>query len=119
MGHLLMKTLSVDVAVIGADAAGMTAYRAAQTHGKHVVLIEGGNYRTTCAEVGCNESVAMSSVALGAVGFIDFFRWRREFGSEETDRKYKQIIDYLAAGAADVLPGCSESQALCISGGSE
>lgn len=33
------------------------------------------------------ESVAMSSMALGAVGFIDLFRWRWRFGPSETDLK--------------------------------
>lgn len=51
-----MKTLTVDVAVIGAGTAGLAAYRAARSHGKRVVLIEGGPYGTTCARVGCMPS---------------------------------------------------------------
>lgn len=61
-----MKTLSVDVAVIGAGTAGMTAYRAAKTHGKHVVLIEGGKYGTTCARVGCMPSKLLIAAAEAA-----------------------------------------------------
>jgi dihydrolipoamide dehydrogenase len=61
-----MMTLSVDVAVIGAGTAGMTAYRAAQTHGKHVVLIEGGKYGTTCARVGCMPSKLLIAAAEAA-----------------------------------------------------
>ncbi|HWT71827.1 MAG TPA: FAD-dependent oxidoreductase, partial [Oxalicibacterium sp.] len=51
-----MRTLTFDVAVIGAGSAGLTAYRAASTHGKRVVLIESGAYGTTCARVGCMPS---------------------------------------------------------------
>jgi dihydrolipoamide dehydrogenase len=51
-----MNTLAVDVAVIGAGTAGLTAYRAAKSHGARTVLIEGGPYGTTCARVGCMPS---------------------------------------------------------------
>jgi dihydrolipoamide dehydrogenase len=51
-----MKKLSVDVAVIGAGTAGLSAYRAARSHGSRTVLIEGGPYGTTCARVGCMPS---------------------------------------------------------------
>ena len=39
-----MKTLNVDVAVIGAGTAGLAAYRAAVNGGRRTVLIEGGTY---------------------------------------------------------------------------
>jgi dihydrolipoamide dehydrogenase len=51
-----MNKLAVDVAVIGAGTAGLTAYRAARSHGARTVLIEGGPYGTTCARVGCMPS---------------------------------------------------------------
>ncbi|HEU4374739.1 MAG TPA: FAD-dependent oxidoreductase, partial [Telluria sp.] len=51
-----MKTVDVDVAVIGAGTAGLSAYRAATAQGKRAVLIEGGPYGTTCARVGCMPS---------------------------------------------------------------
>ncbi|MEO7495476.1 MAG: dihydrolipoyl dehydrogenase, partial [Massilia sp.] len=51
-----MKTLKVDVAVIGTGTAGLSAYRAAHAQGKRTVLIEGGPYGTTCARVGCMPS---------------------------------------------------------------
>ena len=35
-----LRTISVDVAVIGAGTAGMSAYRSAKALGKRVVLIE-------------------------------------------------------------------------------
>lgn len=58
-----MNNLTVDVAVIGAGTAGMVAYRAAKSHGKQVVLIEGGPYGTTCARVGCMPSKLMIAAA--------------------------------------------------------
>ena len=48
-----MKQRQVDVAIIGAGTAGMTAYRSALAHTRNVVVIEGGPYGTTCARVGC------------------------------------------------------------------
>lgn len=61
-----MKTLTVDVAVIGAGTAGLAAYRAAKSHGKQVVLIEGGPYGTTCARVGCMPSKLLIAAAEAA-----------------------------------------------------
>ncbi|CAN5187605.1 dihydrolipoyl dehydrogenase [soil metagenome] len=58
-----MNTLEVDVAVIGAGTAGLAAYRAAKSHGKRVVLIEGGPYGTTCARVGCMPSKLLIAAA--------------------------------------------------------
>jgi dihydrolipoamide dehydrogenase len=51
-----MEKLSVDVAVIGAGTAGLSAYRAAKAQGARTVMIEGGPYGTTCARVGCMPS---------------------------------------------------------------
>jgi dihydrolipoamide dehydrogenase len=48
-----METRDVDVVIIGACTAGMTAYRAARAHTDRVVVIESGFYGTTCARVGC------------------------------------------------------------------
>jgi dihydrolipoamide dehydrogenase len=61
-----LNTLQVDVAVIGAGTAGMTAYRAAKTAGAGAVLIEGGNYGTTCARVGCMPSKLLIAAAEAA-----------------------------------------------------
>ena len=51
-----MKQQHVDVAIIGAGSAGMSAYRAALAHTDNLVVIEGGAYGTTCARVGCMPS---------------------------------------------------------------
>jgi dihydrolipoamide dehydrogenase len=58
-----MKALKVDVAVIGSGTAGLAAYRAAKTAGAKVALIEGGEYGTTCARVGCMPSKLLIAAA--------------------------------------------------------
>ena len=60
-----MKQIKVDVAVIGAGTAGMAAYRAARHAGKQVVLIEGAEFGTTCARVGCMPSKLLLAAANG------------------------------------------------------
>lgn len=61
-----MKQLNVDVAIIGTGTAGMTAYRAAKAQGARVVVIEGGQYGTTCARVGCMPSKLLIAAAEAA-----------------------------------------------------
>jgi len=61
-----MNTLHVDVAIIGAGTAGMSAYRAAREHTENLVLIEGGHYGTTCARVGCMPSKLLIAAAEAA-----------------------------------------------------
>jgi dihydrolipoamide dehydrogenase len=51
-----MRTIRTDVAVIGAGTAGQSAYRSAKAEGRTAVIIEGGEYGTTCARVGCMPS---------------------------------------------------------------
>lgn len=46
----------VDIAIIGTGTAGMGAYREALKFTKSIALIEGGEYGTTCARVGCMPS---------------------------------------------------------------
>lgn len=61
-----VNTLEVDVAIIGAGTAGMSAYRAALAHTRSVVVIEGGPYGTTCARVGCMPSKLLIAAAEAA-----------------------------------------------------
>lgn len=63
-----MKSLDVDVAIIGAGTAGLSAYKAAIKSGtaKSVVMIEGGPYGTTCARVGCMPSKLLIAAAEAA-----------------------------------------------------
>lgn len=58
-----MKSLKVDVAIMGAGTAGMTAWRAAVKEGARTVLIEDGPYGTTCARVGCMPSKLLIAAA--------------------------------------------------------
>ncbi len=58
-----MKDIQVDVAVIGAGSAGHVAYRAAKKAGAKVIIIEGGEYGTTCARVGCMPSKLLIAAA--------------------------------------------------------
>lgn len=53
----------VDVAVIGAGSAGLTAISVARRYTDNVVLIDGGELGTTCARVGCMPSKAVIQVA--------------------------------------------------------
>ncbi len=56
----------VDVAIIGAGSAGMRAYREVIKFTDSVLLIEGGDYGTTCARVGCMPSKLLIAAAEAA-----------------------------------------------------
>ena len=61
-----MKGIQVDVAVIGAGTAGLAACRAAKAAGASAVIIEDGEYGTTCARVGCMPSKLLIAAAEAA-----------------------------------------------------
>ena len=58
-----MDKREVDVAVIGAGTAGMIAYQRARRATDRIVLIEGDQYGTTCARVGCMPSKLLIAAA--------------------------------------------------------
>ena len=58
-----MTQRQVDVAIIGGGTAGMVAYRQARQHAERVVLIEGDQFGTTCARVGCMPSKLLIAAA--------------------------------------------------------
>ncbi len=58
-----MDTRRVDVAVIGAGSAGLTARREAERNGASTVLVESGPYGTMCARVGCMPSKLLIAAA--------------------------------------------------------
>lgn len=58
-----MQQREVDVVVIGAGTAGMTAYKTAKKANKRVLLIEADQYGTTCARVGCMPSKLLIAAA--------------------------------------------------------
>lgn len=55
--------LNVDVAILGAGTAGLTARRAAKAAGASVVMIDPGPFGTTCARVGCMPSKLLIAAA--------------------------------------------------------
>ncbi|NMG29665.1 dihydrolipoyl dehydrogenase [Aromatoleum evansii] len=61
-----MKTVQVDVAVVGAGTAGLAAFNAARKAGASTVIIEGGEHGTTCARVGCMPSKLLIAAAEAA-----------------------------------------------------
>jgi len=61
-----METRHVDIAIIGAGSAGMGAYREARKLTDSIALIEGGEYGTTCARVGCMPSKLLIAAAESA-----------------------------------------------------
>jgi dihydrolipoyl dehydrogenase len=73
-----MREIQVDVAVIGAGTAGLSAYRAAKTHTDNVIMIENGPYGTTCARVGCMPS----KLLIAAANRAHAFRQAAPFGIE-------------------------------------
>ncbi|OHY80317.1 dihydrolipoyl dehydrogenase [Marinobacter sp. AC-23] len=58
-----MEKREVDVAIIGAGTAGMVAYQRVRKATDNVVLIEGDQYGTTCARVGCMPSKLLLAAA--------------------------------------------------------
>ena len=61
-----MNKINVQVAIIGGGTAGLAAYRAAKEKTDSVVLIEGDQFGTTCARVGCMPSKLLIAAAEAA-----------------------------------------------------
>jgi len=70
-----MKTLSVDVAIVGAGSGGLSAYSMVKRKTDRFVVINEGLHGTTCARVGCMPSKVLIQVA------NDYYR-RKVFASE-------------------------------------
>ncbi|MEO7066464.1 MAG: dihydrolipoyl dehydrogenase [Rhodanobacter sp.] len=58
-----MSMREVEIAIIGAGTAGMSAYREVRKFTDSVALIEGGPFGTTCARVGCMPSKLLIAAA--------------------------------------------------------
>jgi len=58
-----MQEKNVDVAIVGAGTAGLNARSVVAKAGKSWVLIESGEYGTTCARVGCMPSKLLIAAA--------------------------------------------------------
>ncbi|MCP4780628.1 MAG: FAD-dependent oxidoreductase [Hyphomicrobium sp.] len=63
-----MEEHTVDVAIIGAGTTGLAAAGAAQEYDVSIAMIEGGQYGTTCARVGCMPSKLLIAAAEAAEG---------------------------------------------------
>lgn len=109
-----MHELEVDVAVIGAGSAGLTAYKAARSHhDKRVVLIEGGPYGTTCARVGCMPSKLLIAAAEAAHGMSAAPAFGVYPGAVRVDGRAvmarlraerDRFVDYVVAGVDRIDP---------------
>jgi dihydrolipoamide dehydrogenase len=75
----------VDVAIIGAGTAGMTAWRAARRHTPSVLLIEGRHYGTMCARVGCMPSKLLIAAAEKAHALTEAARFGVTLGDVRID----------------------------------
>jgi dihydrolipoamide dehydrogenase len=64
----MKKITKVDVAVLGAGTAGLTARRSAEKQGASTALIDPGPHGTTCARVGCMPSKLLIAAADAAHG---------------------------------------------------
>jgi dihydrolipoamide dehydrogenase len=89
-----MKEVTVDVAVIGAGTAGMAAYRAACDAGAKTVLIESGEFGTTCARVGCMPSKLLLAAANG-LHDARALAPRGIEGTHALDADIRRVLDYV------------------------
>jgi len=81
-GDIAMQIREVDVAIIGAGTAGMTAYRSVLEHTENVLVIESGVYGTTCAHVG----YMPSELLIAAVGISHQIDNSAQLGIEVSDK---------------------------------
>lgn len=63
--------LEVEIAILGAGTAGMSAFNAARKHTSSVIMLEGGQFGTTCARVGCMPSKLLIAAANKAQALQD------------------------------------------------
>jgi dihydrolipoamide dehydrogenase len=108
-----MQERRVDVAIIGAGTAGLSARREAARHGASVLLIESGPYGTTCARVGCMPS----KLLIAAAEVANQVAHAREFGIEveapridrravmERVRRHRdRFVGFVVAAVEDLPP---------------
>jgi len=101
--------MQVDVAVIGAAPPALARTRAAKAAGANTVLIEGGDYGTTCARVGCMPSKLLIAAAMplmrrAGTGVWHPCRWRdsRIDGREVMDRVRRERDRFVGFALRDV-----------------
>lgn len=82
-----MEIRKVDVAIIGAGTAGMSAYRRVREYTDSVVIIESSHYGTTCARVGCMPSKLLIAAAEACHQVHGAARFGVDVGSVAVDGK--------------------------------
>lgn len=112
-----MKKLDVDVAIIGAGTAGMTAYRSVLAHTNSVVVIESGPYGTTCARVGCMPSKLLIAAAEAAHAVEQSHRFGvnvkgREIDGRAVMQRVRAERDRFAGFAVDAVQRWPEEHRL-------
>lgn len=101
--------MSVDLAIIGAGTAGLSAFKEARKVTKNIVIIDQGPFGTTCARVGCMPSKTLIQVA-------DYFYERTYFekmgimGADQLKVDIKKVMihvrqlrDYFTSGIIQYL----------------
>jgi dihydrolipoamide dehydrogenase len=113
-----MQTRKVDVAIIGAGTAGLTARKKALDHGaQRVVVIEGGPYGTTCARVGCMPSKLVVAAADAAQAVRDAEVFGVSTGTPRIDgaavmQRVRALRDRFAGGVVKQVQSWPDEQRL-------
>ncbi|MDT0501724.1 MULTISPECIES: dihydrolipoyl dehydrogenase [unclassified Halomonas] len=112
-----MEQRDVDIAIIGAGTAGLSAWHTASKHSESVVLIEGGAHGTTCARVGCMPSKLLIAAAEAAHQARTAAGFGIRVGGVEVDgqavmARVKQQRDRFVGGVLDSLQRIPEANRL-------
>src|SRR5438477_11616325 len=105
----MSKEISIDLAIIGAGTAGISAFKEANKLTNKIILIDHGPLGTTCARVGCMPSKVLIQAA-------DYFYSRKFFtelgigGSEKLTidvptvmKHVRKLRDYFTLGTVKYL----------------
>lgn len=90
----MKKEKSVDLAIIGAGTAGISAFKEASKITNNIVIIDHGPLGTTCARVGCMPSKALLQVANQFYDRIHFPSYGIK-GSEKLEINIKKTMQYV------------------------
>lgn len=88
------SALSVDIAIIGAGTAGLSAYKEARKYSKNVILIDHGPLGTTCARIGCMPSKVFIQAA-------NYYHDRHKFkergieGADHLSISIEKLLNYV------------------------
>jgi dihydrolipoamide dehydrogenase len=112
-----MSEQRCDVAIIGAGSAGMAARAAASKHAASVLLIEAGEYGTTCARNGCMPSKLLLAAADAKHHVDDAANFGLRVGPVEVDgiavmRRVREMRDGFVGGVLKAIEQIPEEQRL-------